>query len=379
MIHRLHWGGEIQFIPSSLLEGVRLDGPSLADQTLPYIPGCPDIDDEVQTLHTLARSGAVSAEVVERQLNTYLLVAGHEHMVLSPSPTRRRWLMLPIADAPHFSLLPDLGQTIHDVLIRQPITSALGGAIQQSIPLMRHAKHMPQFNDSQDILLNLILALILGLFPGSPRKPGFSVRARLFARVHAILTSSREAQTAFLVQNQDILLLACMEYIARVVPVYMPAQGAFLTDQDTPSAMFFRRIPPLGDDLRQFIDEHSQSHETPPWTAIQSTCCAMVERVSRLKRMHANTPPKQVSLPGILLPTPDPLAYWDAPQLLGETTADEYRLLGLSLGLLGPIIMQIQQNIQVWPLPANLHKMQCDRLKALCCGDNRSAYLRTRR
>ena len=379
MIHRLHWGGEIQIIPSSLLEGVRLDGPSLADQTLPYIPSCPDLDDEVQTLHTLARSGVITAEVAERQLNTYLLVAGHEHMSLIPIPTRRRWLMLPIADAPHFSLLPDLGQTIHDVLIRQPITSALEAVIQQSIPLVRHAKHMPQFNDSQDILLNLILALLLGLFPGTPRKPGFTVRARLFARVHVLLTSSREVQTAFLTRNQDVLLLACMEYIARVVPVYMPVQGYFLTDQDTPSAMFFRRIPPLGDDLRQTIDEQSQSLDTPSWEMIQGTCSAMVERVSRLKRMHANPPPKNLPPPSALIPTPDPLTYWDAPQLLGNPTSDEFRLLGLSLGLHGSILMQIQQNIQVWTLPHNLYKMQCDRLKTLCCDDNRSAYLRTRR
>ena len=266
MIHRLHEGGAITIVTlPPVLEGdsITIHGPSLSDPKLEFVQGCPDMDAEVRTLHELARTGVISIDVAERQLNTYLLAASHTKLLRSLPIERRRWLLLPITDVPCVGLIPDLGHIIHRVLCRDPIPCAVSAMVEQCIPSMRHVCRAIQFADSQDVLLNLVLALLLGLFPGSPKKPGFLARARLWARVHAVLTSPRESQTAFLTRYQGIVHLACMEYIARVAPVYLPSQDVFLTGRDAVSSLFFRRVPPACDEFRQFIEDASGAAGLP--------------------------------------------------------------------------------------------------------------------
>ena len=90
MIHRLQWGGPVQITTlPSLLEGGQLEGPSLSDPKLPYVQGCRDLNDEVQALHDLARSGVISTEAAERQLNTYLLAASNTRLLTRLAPARR--------------------------------------------------------------------------------------------------------------------------------------------------------------------------------------------------------------------------------------------------------------------------------------------------
>lgn len=389
MIHRLHEGGAIRIVTlPPMLEGDHIiHGPSLSDPKLEYVQGCQDLNAEVKALHDLARGGYIGMEVAERQLNTYLLAASHTKLLRSLPMERRRWLLLPIADAPHHGLIPDLGQIIHRVLSRDPIYSAVSTVIEQCIPSMRHVCRAVQYTDSQEILLNLIAALLLGLFPGAPKKPSFLTRARLWGRVHAILTSTRELQTAFLARHQDILHLASMEYIARVVPVYLPAQDVFLTGKDAVSSQFFRRVPPVCDEFRQFLDDsvcaESSAHE-PSWQTIQDLCASHVERVSRLKRSHPYQQPSGETgkrfIDGCKQHAEQIAAHWDAPKLISEPPCpDEYRLLGLSLGLHGPLLMQIQRDVQISPLPRNLARLQYARLLEMSRGESRIAHLRTRR
>lgn len=385
MIHRLHEGGPINIVTlPPVLEGDSIiHGPSLSDPKLDYVQGCQDMDAEVRALHELARTGAIGMETAERQLNTYLLVASHTQLLRSFPLERRRWLLLPISDAPCVGLIPDLGQIIHRVLCRDPIHAAISGVIEQCIPSMRHVCRAVHFVDSQDILLNLILALLLGLFPGAPKKPGFLARARLWGRVHAVLTSCRESQTAFLTQNQGVVHLACMEYIARVAPVYLPAQDVFLTGKDAISSLFFRRVPPVCDEVRQFLDDASSAGGEPSWQAIQEVCAANVERVSRLKRAHpchsSGDQGKRV-MDRKSVPTADIPAHWAVPRLFSDPPSpDEYRLLGLSLGLHGPLLMQIQRDMEISALPRNLARLQYERLLEFSRGEGRLAYLRSRR
>ena len=365
-----------------VLEGGSMHGPTLSDPKLTYVQGCPDLDDEVQALHDLARIGVIPAEAAERQINTYLLVASHTKLLHRLAPSRRRWLLLPITDAPHHGVVPDIGHIILRVMARDPIPSAVSAVIEQCIPSMRHVCRPVQYTDSQDILLNLVLALLLGLFPGSPKKPEFSRRAMIWAGVHTVLTSSRERQTAFLTTHQDLVLLACMEYLARIVPLYMPAQDVFLTGHDAPSAGFFKRIPPVCDEFRQFLDECSCAHGVP-WPAILAACTANVERVSRLKRNQPCHQPQKDGPRGDhhrTNPKPESItAHWDAPKLLDNPTPDEYRLLGLSLNLQGGVVMQIQRDLQVYDLPSNLARLQYERLLEFSQGETRIAHLRTYR
>jgi len=372
----LHWGGLVKIValPPVLEGSLKIAGPTLSDPILDYVQGCPDLDAEVHALHELARTGVICVESAERQINTYVLAASHPKLLKSLPPNRRRWALLPITDAPHHSLLPDLGQIIHRVLSRDPIHSAVSAVIEQCIPSMRHVCRVVQYTDSQEILLNLILALLLGTFPCTCKKPAFTIRARLWAKVHAILTSSKECQTTFLAGNEPITLLACMEYIARVVPVHMPAQDAFLTGKDAISSVFFKRVPPVCDEFRQALDV-TQLH----WEEIQALCTLNVEKISRLKRAHPCQPHKEIMRGNTdsLRVDPDTLpSYWDVPRLMNTPSFDDYRLLGLSLGLRGTVLMQIQRDIQITLLPVNLAAYQAERLLHASHGESRIARLR---
>jgi hypothetical protein len=361
----------MQMVPVSKLEGYYLEHKH-TDPNTSYIPHCPQLDVQVKALHLMARHGAISADTAERQINSYLL-APHAR---SDPPLPGRYLLLPLTDAPHHDLLPDLGQIVHQILTRAPIACSLSAVIEQCIPRFRHTTRTIHYTDSQAPLLTLAMGLLLGLYHGPVKKPCFSTRATLLARLHRLMTSKPETQTEFCRENEELLLLAGMEYLARVLPVHMPVQNKTLTEGDAATSGFYRRIPPLCDELRQGLDEGGDLS----WEAIRRGCAAKVERVSRLKRCHPHAAPQKEGRQDLQTMHPPPLpsqmaGYWGVPVLHGGTT-DEYSLLAMAQGLHGPAIQYIQQTLQVFPLPRNLRQMQLDRLSS--AGRARAAYLQTR-
>lgn len=357
--------------PPALLEGC-----PTGSHRHTYIPGCPTLNREVCALHHLARTGVISMDTAERQLNSYLPVAASH--LLARTPKLLRWMLLPITDAPHFSHLPDLGYLIHCVLSRGPLPGSLSAVIEQSIPCLRHTPRAIPFTDSQDVLLNLVLALLLGLYPGgSIKRPGFNARAVIYARVHTLLTASREEQTRFCLAHTGILLLATMEYVTRVLPVFIPAQAAFLTERDSATTAYFRRIPALCDELRMDLDNESAPPRT--WEQVLAACSAILEKVARLKKSNTLAPSKDMACP--LLTTTDTKelhALWNTPLLRGAGSLDEYRILGQALGLHENTLHCIQQSVRVFRLPENLRQLQLQRLAEVACGAARTTFLKTR-
>ncbi len=373
LVHRLHHGGAIQLAPPSLLEGCHDGQPPLQNNTEDdtFVPDNPSLDREIRALHHLARTGVIPTDVADRQLNTYLLAASPA--AHGPS---RGLLVLPITDAPHYSQLPDLGTFIHRVLVRSPLPGSLSALLQYCVPCLRHAPRQLLFEDSQDALLNLVLALLLGLYPGGAvKRPSFRVRSGVFHRVHTLLTSARAVQSEFCRANQNILLLACLEYVARLMPLHMPAQAAFLASKDAAAMAYFRRIPAMCDELRLALDEPDGAG----WPQVQCACTAAIERVSRLKKSNtaAQARPQAIE-PAAVRQSGSLAAYWSAPCLLGAPSLDEFRLLGRELGLNGSLIHHVQQEMQIFPLPQNLCRLQLESLARKRVGASGSAYLRTR-
>jgi hypothetical protein len=350
----------MQFVPPARLGG---EDPG---STAGFVPACPRLDAEVGALHALARRGAIKPEAAERQINTYLL-APH-----APPRVPPRWLLLPLADAPHHGMLPDLGQVVHRVLARDPLPCALSALVEQCIPRFRHAARALEFQDSQPVLLTLAMGLLLGLYPGGAvKRPGFATRSALYARLHALLTAPGDRQTEFCQAHEPLLLLACMEYLARVLPVHMPVHDAALSGGDPATQAFYRRIPPLCDELRQGLDDDGAW----PWDRIRAECAARVERVARLKRCHP--PPPDPSPGGQASSGSHSYEAWSAPALHGGN-ADEFRLLGLALGVPGAALQHVQQEVRVAPLPGNLRRIQLERLGAAGPAGARTAYLQSR-
>jgi hypothetical protein len=339
--------------------------------------------------------------VAERQINTYLMAAS---TTATSCPKRLRLLVLPITDAPHHSLLPDLGHAIHLTLTKSggPLPGSLATVLEQCIPCLRCAPRPVPYTDSQDVFLNLTLALLLGLYPGGAiKRPSFGLRADVYGRIHSLLTSSREQQTLFCLAHPHVVLLACMEYVARVIPAYIPSLSCFLAAKDPSTPVFFRRVAILCDELRQGLDSATDV-VYPSWQQVQALCACTAERIARLKKNGVHTPCKEPPIdPALLRDTTGGIrAHWSAPRLIGPPSLEECRLLGQSLGLQGKLLYHIQRDVQVslslcplvpascgaaltrprqvYPLPGNLRRMQERQLAKACVGNARSTFLKTR-
>lgn len=330
--------------------------------------------DEIEALHHLARVGEISADSADRQLNTYLLAVG----VPRGDARLARQLVLPIADAPHHTLLPDLGGVLHAILCRQPHPCTLSSVLEQAMPSLRLPARPATYEDSQDVLLNLLLALLLGTYPGGAvKRPLFRTRARVYARVHALLTATPEAQTEFCREHSPALVLAAMEYVARLVPAYMPSQAAFLQERDPTTTASFKRVPLMCNELRQSLDD---SDDASDWPRVLAWCSAAVERISRLKKSGLLAAPREPALdPAVLLRHRHSLAlHWAAPGM-PHGSPHEFHILGHALGLDGQLIRHIQREVRVHPLPVNLRRLQLDAVARMLTGSSLQAFLAGRR
>ncbi len=378
VVHRLLGPGAIQYVPAALLEGGKHTEDMDHIASTAYIDTSAELDMQVAALHHLARVGKIAADTAERQINTYLLVP--RAVVTTGVPIA--WLRMSIADAPHFSSMPDLGNVIHRVLIREPSVNVVAHIVELCIPRFRHPPRPLQFTDSQHVLLMLVMGLLLGLYAGPVKKPCFQIRACIFARLRAVMTSSPEEQTRFCSSIGDLILFACMEYMARVLPTYMPVQYRAITEGDSAAAAFYRRIPPLADEIRQWIDKDI----CPSWGEIRLECESRMERVVRLKRGGLTT---QTSAPVVgpspqlshdvanTLPRSVLMACWNTPTMGARPTAGEYMLLGMDLDVPGHLVQWIQQEVQIFPLPRNLCKMQMDAIRRRGMSQCRASYMQT--
>ena len=97
-------------------------------------------------------------------------------------------------DAPQFGTLPDLGRHIRAVLSGEEPRDLTSGLLGQALPCLRKAhKALP---GPATAALNLLLALLLGLYQNVGRRPCFRDRVTLYGRLHRVMTSEPSAQAS---------------------------------------------------------------------------------------------------------------------------------------------------------------------------------------
>lgn len=339
----------------------------------------------MDTLHRLARVGRIAADVAERQINTYLLLPSS--LPSSSTGIPCAWLRMPISDAPHHSWMPDLGDSIHRVLVHEPSTNALSLVIELCIQRFRHPARRISFTDSHHVLLVLVMGLLLGLYTEPVKKPGFGVRACIFARLRGIMTTTPEQMAYFCSNIETLIIFACMEYMARVLPVYMPMHFYAISEGDPAVAAFYKRVSLLADEVRQWLDQDV----CPSWAEIQSECESRMERIARLKRgggilagggghlqQSAPVPPLITARSAPPPPTDVLMACWNAPKVGPRMpSCDEFILFGVDMGIPGHIVQWIQQEVQVSPLPGNLREMQLKAISRRGRPRCRASYMQT--
>lgn len=130
-----------------------------------FIQGCPELDAEVRELHRVARDGLLHFDIAERQINSYLAVAALSDQKQTPGIRDLRSMIMSLPDAPHFSLLPDIGHWIRRVLTKTSMQDTLSVFVEQCIPCFRTGARQYPWDETVAVMIQLVGALLLGLYP----------------------------------------------------------------------------------------------------------------------------------------------------------------------------------------------------------------------
>jgi hypothetical protein len=353
------------------------------------VPACPALDAHVRRVHWLAREGRIDTQTAERHLNAHLAAAcAPLDAARGPAP---RWLVMPLTDAPQFGNLPDLWPFVHQALssLEFKAQTGLPGLILQTLPCFRRpaptggaAEPAPAPALSEGlapVLVNLVLALLLGLYPDATAKPQFRVRARVFGSLHAVLTSPPEAQERFVRTRLALVTLALMEYLARVLPACMPAEEEFLR-HTFGMAPFFEQAPLLCSEFRSGAAGLDSAPPwrpltEPEWAALDARAGEAVERAARVKRKPARPcEPRR--------PTDEAAPEWRtalACPVVPSGSQDDYRILAHAYRLAnhGADVERFHALIQIGVLPSSLRRLQEEALRAQS-GDWRCVWMRAK-
>ena len=223
-----------------------------------------------------------------------------------------RMMVLGLQDAPQEGRLPDLGPILRAMLMGSvtPVEKAKGKPKGEGSPptkkpkpppkkqtthpgfqewaeedlsvqmlyralpcLKRGQRTEPNYLTNQQVGLNILLGLLLGLYPHAVKFPPFNVRAQVFAAVHNLITGGGGAE--FCKGHPMLLALAYMEYISRVLPIYLPTEYELLKTEPGMEA-FFQSCPLLCDTLRQEL-----LNEGVDWGRLEAFSANLVDRHAR--------------------------------------------------------------------------------------------------
>ena len=272
-------------------------------------------------------------------------------------------LVLAQDDGPQYANLPDLGPVLRSCLVdRKWGASFLSHCLGQCTPVPRPSQKQPQPDlASCGILLNLLLATLLGLYPSCVKRPPFQVRAELFARVHALLTANCDAQAAFAQKHADLLIFSLGEYVCRLVPTLFPAERDSICAAHAVES-FFQHGPAIFESFRQdCIDTGAES-----WTRLSAAAreahdklCKTYRSKCRLpqhpRRPHPADTPRQVM--AAALATAKIVAY---PLHRAQASAlrDEYAILTGDPALNDVAVLH--SLVKTQPLPTSIRESQAN-------------------
>ena len=299
-----------------------------------------------------------------------------------PSASSRHLILGP-GDAPQFGNLPDVCPIIRSVLLagvgpcvgagaahgkearargqrkgRGGVESAslLHACIRQCIfggdRRLRPPTGVASDTQSVAILLNMLLATLLGLYPACQRRPFFATRCELYKRIHHLLTSDEATLARFVAENPALLGLALSEYIYNIVPTCMPVEAEFLLS----SAQ--KAQDPLAETCAQVLDAFRRGgvdDGCESWETYNSHAQKALDQCNRLF---------QVRLVNACAAAPPPPA--PSPVAASVCTGERVRAaLDARPGATSEFAARVQGVVQLHALPDNLAAMQVGRVRRM--------------
>lgn len=323
-------------------------------------------------------------------LNTYLAVP-----VLSKRFPQypHDFFTMSLSETPCFENIPDVWFVVRDIFkhmfahyhmnnkkTKKNQKNMLHYLFAHALPCFHETNKPIQVDEYVCAVWNLLLALLLGLYPQVMRKPHFIWRCDIFIRVHQLMTSNSVVQQEFVSNHHSLLVLACMEYCAQVIPKFWPSEYEFLMKENNNMHLFFEKVPLLCDELR--------SMESPvDWRELEIQAESKIHKCCRTRRLNKvvgdsqnettsihirATNKKKSTLPES--PLMDIQVILDCPVLLSlNHHCYEYTLLAHAYNVPVMMLEEVHRLLQVYPLPQNIKQLQWESMSALY-----STCLRTR-
>ena len=278
----------------------------------------PILNSKIKHLHTLARQGGFTW--IQPYIDAYLPAVAyleqsqqtlqeidtqsqdhadhHKRPVYSQQPntaqktqtsvvTARKLILSP-TDSPQLGTLPDLTPVLRCMILQTDLDKCgfILIPLYAAIPCIKRPMiKTPQPSLDQDthqVAICILLALLLGLYPTSVKFPPFSVRVAIYRRIHCLLTNGRGIN--FCESHPSLLTLALMEYASYLIPTNLPVEHALFSEESSMQA-FFTTCPLTCDAFRQ---EALQTGEES-WDSLEAYCLPIVERHNRACKSRRKT------------------------------------------------------------------------------------------
>jgi hypothetical protein len=222
-------------------------------------------------------------------------------------------LVLNTEDAPQYGNIPDLGPVLRTCLVfKKWNANFLTHCLHSCLPVPRSSsKALEPDLLSCAILFNVLMAMLLGLYPACVKKPPFVVRVNIYARVHAILTAPSNVQQLFAVKYKSLLVFALAEYCCRLIPQLFPAERESICKAQAVDA-FFQQGPAIFDVFRQECIDSGKE----PWGQLLSAAQEAHDRLSRTYRSKCRLPQQPKRPPPADISPPLMAAALAAPKIL---------------------------------------------------------------
>ncbi len=261
----------------------------------------PYLNSQIENLHTLARQGG--CPWIQPYIDAYLpSVAYLQQNPLTPTHQSRKMILSP-TDSPQLGTLPDITFILRAMLLQTDLEKYgyILSPLYSSLPCIKRPttrKPLPiPDQDTHQVAIRILLALLLGIYPTSVKFPPFRIRVNLYRRIHCLLTNGQGIQ--FCKAHPSLLTLALMEYLAFVIPTYLPVEYKVLAEEHGVQN-FFSSCPLSCDAFRQ---EALVTGEES-WEALEAYCIPIVERHSKACKSRQRTrPPDQ--FPAVKLSSSD--------------------------------------------------------------------------
>lgn len=306
-------------------------------------------------LHGLLFSGRQEAQLqIDRYLYlTYMVEVNHPCLLQMGTDA----FIVPVRSAIHYGNLPNLTSVISRSISTSEWSQNIFSSIFQSVlPYLKRNRnfiHGLGAMKSVDIAttINVLHGLLLGLFPRSTKKPVYKIRVLIAWKLREWMTTPNNQ---YVIQKYlNLIRLAFLEYLVNVIKDYLPVEFAVIDDYGD-----FESFCAVCNNVCDIFRQEQLQKDTLDFDALEAAAITAIDKCARSSRFRTKHQNCTVNI-----------SYEDLSGLSGDQIAEIFDMkpsqyLGI-MSSLHPgfpikVAQQTHENIQRFPLPPNVAKLQLE-------------------